>query len=38
VERELDYCLMAMKRLVLANGEPAIQGYRDGIFLDRNVK
>lgn len=38
VERELDYCLMAMKRLVLANSEPAIQGYQQGIFLDRNVK
>lgn len=37
IERERDYCLMAAKRLTIADREPAIQGYTDGIFFDRNA-
>lgn len=36
VEIDADYCLLALKRLLLAEQSPAIQGYRDGIFWERN--
>lgn len=36
VERELEYCLMAAKRLRESASDPAIQGYHDGRFWERN--
>jgi site-specific DNA-methyltransferase (adenine-specific) len=36
VEQDRTYCLLAEKRLELAEGDPRIQGYRDGIFWERN--
>ena len=36
IERELDYCLIAEKRLKLAEKEKRIQGYANGIFRERN--
>ncbi len=38
VEREADYCCMAVKRLALAQEAPTIQGYQDGYFWDRNSR
>ncbi len=37
VEIEQEYCLLAAKRLQLADLEPAIQGYHDGVFWERNT-
>ena len=37
IERELEYCLLAEKRLALANADKSIQGYRDGVFWERNA-
>jgi len=37
VEREEIYCALAQKRLELARGNPAIQGYTDGVFWERNT-
>lgn len=37
IEAELCYCLLAEKRLLVADNEPAIQGYTDGVFLERNT-
>lgn len=37
IEREEIYCLLAEKRLELAEAEPAIQGYSGGFFWDRNT-
>ena len=36
IERELDYCLIAEKRLRLAAKEKRIQGFENGIFRERN--
>ena len=37
VEIEPDYCLFAAKRLDLAVHDKKIQGYTDGVFLERNA-
>ncbi len=37
VEIEREYCLLAAKRLQLADLDPAIQGYYDGVFWERNT-
>ena len=37
VEREEAYCALAQKRLEMAGSNPAIQGYTDGIFWERNT-
>lgn len=37
IEQEETYCLLAEKRLELADHEPAIQGYSGGYFWDRNT-
>jgi site-specific DNA-methyltransferase (adenine-specific) len=37
VEIDEEYCLYAVKRLRLAESDPAIQGYFDGIFWERNA-
>lgn len=36
IEKEEAYCLLAEKRLELADQEPAIQGYSGGYFWERN--
>ncbi len=36
IELHLDYCLLAAKRLLLADQDKTIQGYSDGIFWERN--
>ncbi|MCH9023773.1 MAG: site-specific DNA-methyltransferase [candidate division Zixibacteria bacterium] len=36
IERELEYCLIAEKRLKLADKEKRIQGFENGIFRERN--
>lgn len=36
IEREEKYCIIAEKRLALAENHSTIQGYQDGVFLDRN--
>jgi site-specific DNA-methyltransferase (adenine-specific) len=36
VEQDRTYCLLAEKRLALAEWDAAIQGYRDGVFWERN--
>lgn len=38
IEREEEYAALAAKRLELAAENPAIQGYEDGIFWERNAK
>ncbi len=38
VEREEGYCLLATKRLKNAEKDSEIQGYKDGMFLNRNEK
>ncbi|HIK44179.1 MAG TPA: site-specific DNA-methyltransferase, partial [Leptolyngbyaceae cyanobacterium M65_K2018_010] len=37
IEREPDYCCWAEKRLALADQDPTIQGYADGVFWERNT-
>jgi len=37
VEREEAYCALAQKRLEAAETNPAIQGYTDGVFWERNT-
>jgi len=37
VEREEAYCALAQKRLEIAASNPAIQGYTDGVFWERNT-
>ena len=37
VEREEAYCALAQKRLEMAGENPAIQGYTDGVFWERNT-
>lgn len=36
IEQSLDYCLLAAKRLLIAEENPRIQGYEDGVFWERN--
>ena len=36
IEINREYCLWAAKRLLLADTNPAIQGYSDGVFWERN--
>ena len=37
IEREAQYCLWTEQRLAMADADPTIQGYTDGIFWDRNT-
>ncbi len=37
IEIETEYCLLAAKRLHLANLDMTIQGYSDGVFWERNT-
>lgn len=37
IEIEREYCCLAEKRLSLAAKDPAIQGYSDGVFWERNA-
>ena len=37
VEIDQEYCLYAQKRLKMALENPAIQGYYDGVFWERNT-
>jgi len=37
IEIERGYCLLAAKRLLMAERDKAIQGYREGIFWERNA-
>ena len=37
VELDPQYCLWAEQRLVLADADPTIQGYTDGVFWERNT-
>ena len=36
IEADESYCCLAEKRLALADADRGIQGYRDGVFWDRN--
>jgi len=36
VELDREYCCLALKRLKIAERDPSIQGYADGIFWERN--
>ncbi len=36
VEQNAEYCCWAMRRLDIADQEPSIQGYADGVFWERN--
>ena len=36
IEIDEEYCCIAEKRLKIASGETAIQGYQDGVFWERN--
>ncbi len=38
VEREEEYCRLALKRLALADEDTTIQGYHDGCFWERNSR
>ena len=37
IEREMEYALLALRRLELAQDQPTIQGYHDGVFWPRNT-
>lgn len=37
IEQNTDYCLLAEKRLELAESDKSIQGYVDGVFWERNT-
>jgi site-specific DNA-methyltransferase (adenine-specific) len=37
IEINREYCLWAAKRLLLAESNPTIQGYADGVFWERNT-
>jgi len=37
VEIDEEYCLLALRRLELAESDPSIQGYADGVFWERNT-
>ena len=36
IERDENYCLLALKRLELAETDKSIQGFSDGVFWERN--
>jgi len=38
IEINTEYCLWTSKRLLLADENPAIQGYADGVFWERNTR
>ena len=38
IERDEKYCLLAQKRLALADADKTIQGFADGIFYERNTQ
>lgn len=38
VEQELPFCLLAERRLELADEDPTIQGYEDAVFWERNSR
>ncbi|MCR4589612.1 MAG: site-specific DNA-methyltransferase [Lachnospiraceae bacterium] len=38
IEKEELYCAWAEKRLEMAEEDPSIQGYRDGVFWERNTR
>jgi site-specific DNA-methyltransferase (adenine-specific) len=38
IERDENYCLLAAKRLELAETDPTIQGFVDGVFWERNSR
>lgn len=38
IEEDENYCLLTAKRLRMATEEPAIQGFADGVFWERNAK
>ena len=37
IEMNEEYCLLAQKRLKLADTDKSIQGYSDGVFWERNT-
>jgi len=37
IELEEEYCCLAAKRLLMAEQDSSIQGYRDGVFWERNT-
>jgi site-specific DNA-methyltransferase (adenine-specific) len=37
IEQEAQYCVWAEQRLEMAESDPEIQGYTDGVFWDRNT-
>jgi site-specific DNA-methyltransferase (adenine-specific) len=37
IERDPEYCGWALKRLQLAESDPSIQGYAEGVFWERNT-
>jgi site-specific DNA-methyltransferase (adenine-specific) len=38
IEREAEYCALALARLEKAEQDSSIQGYEDGVFWERNSK
>ena len=38
IESDEDYCLLTAKRLELAENDKSIQGFRDGVFWERNSR
>ena len=38
IERDRDYCCLALERLRLADTDKGIQGYEDGVFWERNTR
>jgi len=38
IEMNKEYCMLAEKRLIQADADTSIQGYRDGVFWERNTK
>ena len=38
IEREEEYCALAIERLKRAESDTRIQGYEDGVFYERNIK
>ena len=37
IERDAQYCVFAEERLEMADGDKTIQGYKDGVFWERNT-
>ncbi len=38
IESDMDYCLLAQKRLEMASADKSIQGFNDGVFWERNAR